>query len=236
MNLLLLTNDDFIGDGIAEIGGWRREHIINILKLTEGGHIKTGLINGQIGVGVIVHASQSTLKIEVDLRDDPQPNLPVKLLLALPRPKMVKRILQTCACLGVADLYLINSYRVEKSYWQSPCLDTKSVQEQLLLGLQQAGTTIPTRVHLRKRFKPFVEDELENIAGNSLRLVGHPKSESSVPLAINQPVTLAIGPEAGFISYEVDGLIDRGFTPVSLGNRILKVEVAIVAFLSRLYT
>ena len=45
------------------------------------------------------------------------------------------------------------------------------------------------------------------------------------------PQQLALGPEGGFIPYEVESFRQRGFTPVSLGDRILSVEVALTAAL-----
>ena len=236
MNLLLLEDSDFVGDDIAQISGRRYEHIVNILRLSVGSELKTGVVNGHTGVGTIIEIEQKQIRLKVTLIDRSEPTLPVTVLLALPRPKMLKRILQNCASLGVARLYLINSYRVEKSYWQSPWLDKDAIRQQLLLGLEQAGTTTLPSVILRKRFKPFVEDELEAIATDTERLVAQPGSNTPAPIALNKPATLAIGPEGGFIRYEVDKLSELGFTPVSLGRRILKVETAITAILSRLYT
>lgn len=241
MNLLLLEDKDFVSEGIAEISGRRYEHIVNILKPDPGGTIKTGLIDGNTGTATVLAIDKTKLRLKVDLFNEPEPPLPVTLLLALPRPKMLKRILQICATLGVSRLYLINSYRVEKSYWQSPWLETKAIDGQLRLGLEQAGTTALPQVELRKRFKPFVEDELDTVAGKTTRLLAHPSrhhphKHQPAPVSLNQPSTLAVGPEGGFIDYEIDKLVERSFTPVSLGKRILKVETAVTALLSRLYT
>lgn len=236
MNQLLLENDDFVSGDIAEISGRRYEHIVHILKLSVGSEIKTGLINGPTGVGIVLRKDSQKLRLRVELLTDSEPTLPVTLLLALPRPKMLKRILQTCTSLGISRLYLINSYRVEKSYWQSPLLRPSAIGEQLRLGLEQAGTTALPAVDLRSRFKPFVEDELAAIAGTSLRLVAHPHDSQPAPVSLNRSSTLAIGPEGGFIPYEIASLVEQGFTPVSLGRRILKVDTAITALLSRLYT
>src|SRR5690554_7099628 len=56
------------------------------------------------------------------------------LILALPRPKMLKRILIDATSLGVKRIILLNSWKVEKSYWQTPELHAKLLQEKLLLG------------------------------------------------------------------------------------------------------
>lgn len=241
MNLLLLEDNDFISDDIAEISGRRYEHIVNFLKPGPGGTIKTGLINGNTGIATVLAMDKTRIRLQVNLPNAPEPPLAVTLLLALPRPIMLKRILQTCATLGVDRLYLINSYRVEKSYWQSPALELKAIDAQLRLGLEQAGATTLPQVALRKRFKPFVEDELDGIAGKTTRLLAHPyhqppHEQQPAPVALNQPSTLAVGPEGGFIAHEIDKLVELGFTPVSLGKRILKVETAVTAILSRLYT
>jgi RsmE family RNA methyltransferase len=236
MNLLLLDKDDLIGVNLAEIDGRRRQHILQTLKLARGDKLKAGLINGNTGHGTIIETGPDRLKIKLDLPDLPAPMLPVTLLLALPRPKMLKRIFQTCAALGVANIYLVNSFRVEKSYWQSPSLIESAIIEQLLLGLEQAGTSTVPQVKLRKRFKPFVEDELANLAAGTVKLVGQSSSKVSAPVSVNKPVTLAIGPEGGFIPYEIEMLVERDFAPVSLGERILRVETAVTAMISRLYT
>jgi RsmE family RNA methyltransferase len=157
------------------------------------------------------------------------------LVLALPRPKMLRRVFQTVATMGVPRVVLVNSYRVEKSFWQTPFLEPEAIREQLILGLEQARDSVLPEIVIEKRFKPFVEDCLPAIVGGTLGLVGHPGNHPPCPRALTEPVTLAIGPEGGWIPYEIDLLGKAGLQPVQLGERILRVETAVTALLSRLF-
>jgi RsmE family RNA methyltransferase len=200
-----------------------------------GDIIKVGLLGGLMGEGRILSLHAERAELQVTFTQKPPAKLPLTLLLAMPRPKMFRRILQHCATLGVADIILFNSYRVEKSFWQTPFLQPKHIEENLLLGLEQARDTIMPTVRIEKRFKPFVEDQLPEIAAGSLGLVAHPGDFAQCPRQVIQQVTLAIGPEGGWIPYELEKLVAAGLQPVQLGERILRVETAVTALIGRLF-
>jgi RsmE family RNA methyltransferase len=90
-------------------------------------------------------------------------------------------------------------------------------------------------VLLKPRFKPFAEDELPALAQRTLALVAHPGARESCPRQISGPVTLAIGPEGGFVPFEIGLLQAAGLSPVHMGERILNVETAIPALISRIF-
>lgn len=235
MNLVLLLPEDFIADQLVQLRGRRRDHMLGVHRVVPGETLAVGLLNQQMGSGLVTRVDESVIEMRVTLDQSPPAPLPLTLILALPRPKMLKRILQTVATMGVKRLILVNSYRVEKSYWQTPILQEHNLREQLLLGLEQGKDTVLPEVILRKRFKPFVEDELPALCANSKAIVAHPGKHPACPLQLREPVTLAVGPEGGFIAYEVEKLQDVGFTPVSLGDRILRVETAIPVMLAKLF-
>ncbi|MFE8070676.1 16S rRNA (uracil(1498)-N(3))-methyltransferase [Marinobacteraceae bacterium S3BR75-40.1] len=235
MNLALLEPDDFLGDHEARVTGRRLQHLREVLAAQPGDSLPVGRLNGPMGTGQVerLDAHEARLRITWD-RVVPTP-LPLTLVLGLPRPKMMRRVLQTVAAMGVKRLVLLHSYKVDKSYWQTPWLAPETIKEQLVLGLEQAMDTALPEVTLHKRFKPFVEDELAALAGNSRKLVAHPNTATPCPMALREPVTLCIGPEGGFIPYEVEKLQEQGFDPVHLGARILRVETAVPALLARLF-
>ncbi|MDM3870193.1 16S rRNA (uracil(1498)-N(3))-methyltransferase [Porticoccus sp. W117] len=235
MNLLLIEQEDLTDADRAVISGRRLQHMLEVHRVNAGDTLKAGLIGGNMGTATILSLSSQQAELQLHLDQPPPPPLPTTLILALPRPKMLRRVLQTVAAMGVKQLYLFNSYRVEKSFWQSPFLQADAIREQLILGLEQARDTTLPQVHLRQRFKPFVEDELPAIAENTKALVAHPKNATPCPIDVSEATTLAVGPEGGFIDYEVDKLVKCGFEAVSLGPRILRVETAVPVILSRVY-
>lgn len=236
MNLILLLDDDFVSPSCAVVHDRRRvRHIVDVHAAKVGDQLKIGRLNGLMGLGTITRLDDESIEFHLTLTDAPPPPLPLTLMLALPRPKMLKRILQTVSTLGVKDIVLINSYRVEKSYWQTPLLTPEAIQEQLILGLEQGGDTQPPKLRLEKRFKPFVEDELPQLIQGSRALVAHPYHADECPRALNESVCLAVGPEGGFIQYEIDLLTTCGFQAVHLGERIMRVETAVPFLLSRLF-
>nr|WP_286010270.1 16S rRNA (uracil(1498)-N(3))-methyltransferase [Serpens gallinarum] len=235
--MLLLDDADFIGADRAILRDRRLTHLHEVHRADAGDSLRVGRVGGLMGQGRILRLENQEAELQVCFDQPPPPKLPLTLLLALPRPKMLKRVLQTVATLGVPRLILLNSYRVEKSFWQTPFLEPTAIREQLILGLEQARDTVLPDVIIEKRFKPFVEDRLPALAAGTLGLVGHPGDYPTCPrgLPLNQPVTLAIGPEGGWIPYEVDKLAEAGLQPVQLGERIMRVETAVTALLARLF-
>lgn len=235
MNLLLLEDGDFIAEDRVRLSDRRLKHLLEVHRAEAGDSLRVGRLNGLMGSGQLLHLDEQYAELSV-LLDQPAPEkLPITLLLALPRPKMLRRVLQTVSSMGVARLVLLNSYRVEKSFWQTPFLEPAAIREQLILGLEQARDTVLPEVIIEKRFKPFVEDQLPAIAAGTLGLIGHPGDYPACPRAVTQAVTLAIGPEGGWIPYEVEKLAEAGLQPVQLGVRILRVETALTALLARLF-
>ncbi len=234
MNLLLLKPTQINGDQ-ATIAGRQLEHLVKVQRVQAGDTVRLGIVDGLMGEGLISSIDTQQACLDIRLDTEPPAPLPLTIILALPRPKMLRRTMQTVAAMGVKKIYLINSSRVEKSFWQTPFLTPEALEEQLILGLEQARDTQMPEVHLRKLFKPFVEDELADIIAGSDALVAHPIANSACPVDSKKPVTLAIGPEGGFIPYEIDKLNQLGFESVHLGPRILRVENAVPALISRLF-
>lgn len=236
MNLLLLQENQFESETCAYASNRQSEHIIKVLKLNVGDSITVGKLNGNIGKGIIQELGATT-KIEGIILDaPPPPPLPVTLILGMPRPQMLKRILQTVSTMGVSQLHFIQTNRVEKSFWQSPSASDDAIHKHLILGLEQGMATQLPKVEKHLRFRPFMEDALDEIVKESQCYVADPGGEKPPESSkTSSKISIAIGPEGGFQEKEVAMFSEHGFTPIHLGKRILKVETAVPVLLAKLF-
>ncbi len=236
MNLILLQAADYIADDRVRLTDARFLQIAQVHRSAVGDSVRVGVLDGLLGTGEILSLDNNSVELRVALDTAAPAKLPLTVLLALPRPKMARRICRTVAELGVERLVLINSYRVEKSYWQSPLLTPEKIRDYFIEGLQQSRDTVLPELIIEKRFKPFVEDRLPALAAGRRALLAHPHTSAPCPQPLNAPALLAIGPEGGFIPYEVEKLQAAGLQAINLGARILKVETAVPVLVGKLYS
>ena len=234
LNLLLFTGEDRLANGQIAVSDRRLQHLRQVHGAQPGDTLRVGELGGLVGSARILEIDAQRAVMSLELDSSPPEKLPLSLVIALPRPKMLRRILRTVAEVGVPKLHLIHSYRVEKSYWQTPALEQATIHQYLLQGLEQSRDTILPRVSCHRRFKPFVEDELPGLIAGSQALLAHPGEYPACPRGPGPRRLVVIGPEGGFIPYEVEKLQAAGCETVSLGPRILRVENAVSSLLGRL--
>lgn len=234
MNLILLEPGELSGARVT-LFGRRALHIRTVHRAVAGQRLRVGVLGGRIGEAEVAAINDESVVLDVELGQDPPPPVACTLVLALPRPRVLHRVLGCAAAFGIKRIALFGSRRVEKSYWQSPVLGEDSVRRCVLEGLEQAGDTVLPVVSRHLRFRPFVEDELGGLAADSLRLVADAAGARPCPRADGRAVTLVVGPEGGLVDFELDLLASAGFEGVSLGARPLRVEHAFAALLGRLF-
>lgn len=237
MNLILLSPEDVEDHRLARVRDPRRlAHLREVHRARPGDTLTLGIAGGALGRGELLTLDEHEATFDVaDLDQPPPPALPVHLVLALPRPRMLARSLEHVTALGVKRITLLNTRRVEKSYWQSPELEPEKIHRHLVLGLEQARDTRLPEVVLAKGFRPFVEDRLPGLLEGRRGLVAHPGMPDDCPRGLDEPALLVVGPEGGFIPWEVEQLLAAGCQGIHLGPRILRVETAVTALLARLF-
>lgn len=229
MNLLLLAADELAADGTVELADRRARHLLEVLGVAPGDRVRAGILDGPLGQAEVLSAAGDRVRLRCDCRD-PAPPADDVLLLAIPRPKVLVRMLEHAAALGFGRIVLFRSWRVEKSHLQSHALRAGIQREHLVHGLEQAGRTRLPEVQSFPLFRPFVEDVLPAIPLPAMRFCAHPRaSTGTAELALPRglPFALALGPEGGFVPWEVEQLGHRGFCPVRLGPHPLRTESAL---------
>ena len=240
MNIILVETEEIQGNCV-HLSDHRAKHIVKILRADVGARLKVGCIDGPLGTGYIVSMKKKYpfhVELKVELTDAPRPRPDVDLILALPRPIMLKRILSQVTALGVGTIHLVNANRVEKSFWDASILDPLEYRTHLLQGLEQAVDSCVPKVLIHDKFKPFVEDYLPTILTEyGTTICAHPTGDKKLGEVITNRVgrvLLAVGPEGGWIDYEVDKFQQQQFACCTIGDRILKVDTAVIALHSQI--
>ncbi len=238
MNIILFSHEEVKQSAIT-VTDHRARHIIKILKPQPGDTLVTGEINGKKGSSRIHHIDKTSVTFTDICHTTSETRTPVDLVMALPRPIMLKRVLAQVATFGINHLFLINSNRVEKSFFSSSKIHPEKMHTRLREGLEQASATSLPTVSIHKRFRPFVEDELpQHIKKYNHCGLAHPRVATRIndiiPPGSTGSTLLIIGPEGGLVEYEVDKFNALGITPFGMGERILRVDSVVPALLSQL--
>lgn len=234
MNIVLLDPRQTTSELWAITSARQVEHLKTHVDVKVGDTLKVGIRDAKRYLTEVVAIEEKVIRVKPLQEESVPAKLAVTLIVAMPRPKVLRRLIMDSVTLGVEKIILLHSYRVDKSYWQTPFL--QQLDHYVTLGLEQAGDTISPQIEIYKRFKPFVEDVLPSlINSNKPAYVAHPYVENVMPSGIEHACTIIIGPEGGFIPYEIDLLEKNGCLALSLGNRIIRTETVIPYVLGRLF-
>jgi len=236
VNLVILEPPDLRQAGNVTLSDARAAHLIKVLKVGPGSEVRVGLLDGACGVGTVTSVGDGTVELHCRFESRVPPPPGVALLLALPRPKVMRRLWAQVAALGVDRIILTNAERVERNYFDTHILTPACYRPLLLEGLQQARDTRLPDVSIHRQLKVLVEDELDRLFPTGLRLLAEPHAPGS-PAAIvreheGSPILLAVGPEGGWNQFEAGLLRAHGFHPVGMGPRTLRTDTACVALLA----
>ena len=240
MNLILIGEDDLRDDGRIALGGRRARHIREVLRASPGDELRIGMCRGRLGQGRVVTIDESDpVILEPRWTCEAAIRPTIDLIIAMPRPKVLARVLQTCACMGVGRIDIVNAWRVDKSYLASPQLSDSSIRTNLLLGCEQGATTWVPDVAIHRLLMPFMRGPLaERLASSQpTAIIAHPRAKRPVESVLKPDglnvVVAAIGPERGWIDRELTSFRELGFSNVHLGERTLRCEIAVAVLLAQ---
>jgi RsmE family RNA methyltransferase len=235
MNWVLVDHSELEGGARVELLGRRAEHLLSVLNVSVGDAVRVCQVNGPLGVGVVEKVASSSVYLFCEWGEVPRrPKL--DLILAMPRPKVLRRLWAQVAALGVRRVFLVGATRVERFYFDSHVVDCAVYEPLLREGLEQAGCGWLPEVFVRKNLDLFLEKECEELFATACRWVGDPTGNREwIHEMWNQDeqnsYVMAVGPEGGWTQDELSKLEVRGFTKVGLGRRVLRSDTATICLL-----
>jgi 16S rRNA (uracil1498-N3)-methyltransferase len=236
VNLILLEPNEIDPDGQARLHDHRAHHIINVLKALPGSQVRVGVIDGGQGVGTVIDRAPDGVTLQCTIEPGDAAQAPVDLLLALPRPKVLRRLWAQIAALGAGRIIVTNAEKVERNYFDTHVLTEACYRPLLVEGLQQARDTRLPVVSIHRQFRVLIEDHLDALFPAGLRLVADPVSDSPLVHVVRKTahsrVLIAIGPEGGWNAFERQLLARHGFETVGIGRRALRTDTATIALLA----
>jgi 16S rRNA (uracil1498-N3)-methyltransferase len=236
VNLILLEPSDMSGPEVATLTGERARHAIAVLKAAPRQALRIGMIDGTIGTGMVTTMTDRSVSLRCLFESDVPERPRVDLLLALPRPKVLRRLWAQLAALGVGQIILSNAERVERNYFDSHVVTEAGYRPLLIEGLQQARDTRLPTVTVHKQFRVLVEDDLATLFPAGRRVVAHPgggRSDAGLgTIDSTERVLLAVGPEGGWNAFELKLLAAHGFHLFEMGRRTLRTDTACIALVA----
>lgn len=236
MNLILLEPDEVDAAGDATLSDERARHALAVLHAAPGHSMRIGLVDGPTGTGTVTAVTPRALTMHCafDVATPPRPR--VDLLLALPRPKVVRRLWPQLSALGVGRIILTNAERVERHYFDTHILEPEHYRPWLIDGLQQARDTRLPIVSIHRQFKVLIEDQLDTMVDDGVRVVADPSASATLDSVVGSNdasrLLLAVGPEGGWNASELDLLAAKGFRTIGMGPRTLRSDTACVALIT----
>ncbi len=206
-------------------------HIHKTLKLSLGDAVKCTVLNQGSGLGKVIELNQNLCQLEIG------PIIPGKrpwfdLVVGASRPPTCKKILEHATTFGARSFHFFKSSLSEKSYLDSNLFGDNNYEEYLIAGLSQSViyTQLPkfqiTRYNPADQYRPAPQKFILDLKTD--------KSFLDADIDFSKPITLAVGPERGFINDDLKPFHDADFTSIKISSSILRVEHAVYSAISQL--
>lgn len=225
MNLILFEADEL--ERPLPAGDRRTEHLLRVLKAKPGDSFDLGVVNGPRGKGAVVSIGSTGITWRAELGTEVPDLYPITLIVGAVRPPAVRRILKEAATLGLEQIWVFAAEKGEDSYIKSRVWEPETVRRLFIEGAEQGFSTRLPGFRIFTSLADALAGLPEGTAG-----AGADNYEAERRLTdwkLQPPAALAVGPERGWSAAERDTLRGAGFTLVSLGDRVLRTDTAVIA-------
>jgi RsmE family RNA methyltransferase len=238
MNSLLILANEGWESGRILISGARAKTLSSSYQFEVGQEIHVAKLGGEKGKAKIVCFSAATIELDMISTGPSLALRPIDLIVGLARPQTLKKVIQGATMAGVRSLHFVHTESGEKSYLTSHLLQPEALQIEIIKSLEQTGEGLYPEVHVHRSFRYFVSHHLPLLGSEqpSLRLIATPDGSGLTASQLESPhrsMVIAVGSEGGWSAAEVATLCTQGFHKVGLGQRVVRVEVALLMLLGQ---
>ena len=113
MNIVLLDPRQTQNEVWSITSKRQLEHLHTHINLQVGDTLKVGIAEGARYLTKVLQVGPTAIHIQPIQQENVPQKLPVTLIVALPRPKVLRRLIMDAVTLGVEKIILIHSYRVD---------------------------------------------------------------------------------------------------------------------------
>ncbi len=216
--------------GSVQLDGLEGRHASNVLRLQVGAPVV--LFDGQGGeaLGFIEALGQGLVEVHIEHRSDTQRELPsrVELFVALPKGDRQRTLVDGLVQLGVSKLTPLQTMR---GVAQPSANALKRLERGVIESSKQCGRNLFMQIGQPVTIRELASDGPGSIASFVAHPYGAAETLQSLPEYESQ-ARFAIGPEGGFAEDELQLLRQAQWKPISLGVRILRIEVAALCIAS----
>lgn len=207
------------------------KHIHQTLKLKVDDIVKCTVLNMGLTKGRVLEINESSCQLSLAPVVAGEPQW-FDLVVGLSRPQTTKKILEHATTFGARRFHFFKAALSEKSYLDSKIFEDKAYEEFLLTGLSQAAIYADLPEFKLDIYNPA--EQYKNTAQKFILDLKTDKSFLDVDIDFTKPITLAVGPERGFIADDIERFHQAGFTSIKISSSILRVEHAVYSAISQL--
>ena len=240
MNSLIILPSECVDPTHATLQSRRAEYAYGTHELRAGQVVKVAVLGGRRGTATVTTATSEHVDLTLSLAHEPLSRKPIDLIVGLSRPQTVKKVIQAAVMLGVRSLHFVLSERGEKSYRTSHALQAEKIEEETIKALEQIWDSVAPSVKIHYSLRRLFESEELRAADQEVvwKLLADPSGGPLVARAggvsSGETTILAVGPERGWSETELATFTSHGFSTITLGERVLRVEIALVFLLGQI--
>ena len=197
-----------------------------------GDSFDIGVLNGPTGKASIMALDKASMRIEAKWGERPLLPPDIRLLVGMCRPATVRKLLSTVPTLGVRHLDFVSTGRTDPAYALASIWKDEEWRRRLVEGVEQSFDTYLPAVGVHDSLEDCCRNLPEGGKRLALDVYEGSRRLSEIPIQPRESVILAIGPERGWNQPDRKILTDSGFDLVSLNDKVLRVETAVVVGLT----